>query len=244
MRHADRRVVEGRAEAVLGLAQRVLGAPALGDVLDLGDEVERLPGFVADERDRQQHPAVLAVGPHVALLHPVAAQLAGDDLAHQLEVGVEVVGVGDVLEGQPEQRPGVVADDLGQRAVDAQEAAVEADQRHADRRLLEGVGEALLGLLERAVDGRADDGVGARAEVAGDLAAVVDQLDRPAPDPDGGAVGAQVAILEAERARLLLAALPLGDHALAVLGMDDARPVGVLGGRGIDPVSSDQCSLT
>ena len=89
----------------------------------------------------------------------------------------------------------VVADDLGQRAVDPQEAAVERDQRHADRRLLEGVGEALLGLLERAVDGRADDGVGAGAEVAGELAAVVEQLDRAAPDPDGRAVAPHVAVL-------------------------------------------------
>ena len=99
-RHPDRRLVERRAEAVLGLAQRVLGAAALGDVLDLRDEVERLAGVVAHERDRQQHPALLAVRAHVALLHPVAAPLARDHLAHELEVGLEVVGVGDVLEGQ------------------------------------------------------------------------------------------------------------------------------------------------
>ena len=222
--HADRRLVEGRAEAVLGLSQRVLGAAALRDVLDLRDEVERLPGVVAHERDRQQHPALRAVRADVALFHAVAAPLAGDHLTHELEVGLEVVRVRDVLEGQLQQLSGLVPDDLGEGAVDAQEGAVESDQRHADRGLLEGVGEALLGLLERAVHGRADDGVRARAHVAGDLAALVAQLHRPAPDPDDRAVRSYVAVLQAEGPILGLAAKPFARNPVDVLRVNDERP--------------------
>jgi len=57
--------------------------------------------------------------------------------------------MGDVLEPQPLQLGGVVTGDLAERAVDAHEAAVERDQRHPDRRLVEGEPETFLGLAQR-----------------------------------------------------------------------------------------------
>ena len=63
-RHADRRVVEGAAEELLGGAQRVLDAARLGDVLAGAVDETALPSLV--ERDlaaRVDHPHV-AVGAH------------------------------------------------------------------------------------------------------------------------------------------------------------------------------------
>ena len=43
-REPDRRVVEGPPEPLLGLLERLPGLAPRGDVLDLGDRVERLAG--------------------------------------------------------------------------------------------------------------------------------------------------------------------------------------------------------
>jgi hypothetical protein len=55
--------------------------PPLGDVLDLGDDVEGLALVVADERHGQQPPEVVAPGMAVALLDLVAGNPAGEQLA-------------------------------------------------------------------------------------------------------------------------------------------------------------------
>ena len=59
------------------------------------------------------------------------------------EVGVEVLRVGEVLEGQAPELLLEGADELAQRLVDVEPLAVEPDERHADRRVVEGRPELL-----------------------------------------------------------------------------------------------------
>ena len=99
---------------------------ALADVLDLGDEVEGLAVGAASQRDAEQDPDDVAVAMEVALLHLVVAQLAGEHLADVLEVEVEVLGVGDLLEGLRDELVRAVAGELAQGAVDAYEVALQA----------------------------------------------------------------------------------------------------------------------
>jgi hypothetical protein len=134
----------------------------------------------------------------VALLHLVGLDLTRQDLAELVEVGLQVVRVGDVLECALQQLGLAVADDLAQGAVDLEPAAVGSDQRDADRCLVEGFAEARLGLLEvhfqamlvgdvTGDGGRADDDAvrvaqGSGGEVDEDARAV-------APAPRQGALG-------------------------------------------------------
>ena len=153
------------------VAQLGLVAAALGDVLHLREEVQRLAVGVAHERRVDRHPHRAAGGVQVAALGAVAGELALEHRPARLPVGLEVVGVGDRGHRQALELRGRVAGDLAQRAVDAQEAEVGRGQRHPDRRLLEGGAEALLGLGQRGLglhalgdvaDGRValDDGAG------------------------------------------------------------------------------------
>src|SRR5436190_22488273 len=129
-------VPEAGERVVVREAVQVLLDPlALGDVLDLGDEVQGPTVLVAHDRDRQQDPDDRTLLGEVALLHLVRRAVAVDELVDVGEVGVEVVGVGDVREGQFLQLVLAVADQVAQRAVDLEEAPVEPDQGHADRRV-------------------------------------------------------------------------------------------------------------
>ena len=159
---------------VQGLVGEPLLLPlALGDVLDLGDQVDQLPPLVADRRDVDRGPDMVALGVQVPLLGPVAEALAGDDLAHRLDAGVDVIGVGDLSERGAEQPVRVVGEQLAEGGVDPGELALGGDQGHADAVVLEGAAEALLGLLQGAF------GTLALADV------VHEQVEDPAPlDPD------------------------------------------------------------
>ena len=91
---------------LLGLEpQLLLELLALGDVLDLADEVKRPAVLVGRERHREQHPDHAAVGVQVALVHLVGQAPAGEHVLHQREIVVEVVRVGDVLEGHARAAP-------------------------------------------------------------------------------------------------------------------------------------------
>jgi hypothetical protein len=147
----QRQLLDERPVTALGLGDPVGGLTALGDVLDLGDEVQRVAVLVAHERDAEQDPDDAAVLAEVPLLHPVARPLAGDRLLQVGEVGVEIVGMRDVLERQVEQLVLGVADDLAEGGVHLDEAPVRADERHPDRRRVEGAAEALVRLAQQLV---------------------------------------------------------------------------------------------
>ncbi len=116
----------------------------LGDVLDLRDEMERLVLAVAGEGDVEVDPDDVAVLVMVALLHVVGGGAAFDEVVDVAEVGVEVLGVGEVLEGEAGEFLGLVTDDFAERAVDLEKATRERDERDAVGGVLEGAGEAFL----------------------------------------------------------------------------------------------------
>ena len=72
-----------------------------------------LPRALRTSADREVRPDVVAVGVQVALAQPVAGDLAGHQLLELVEVGVEVVGMGELLEVELEQLLGGVAEDRG-----------------------------------------------------------------------------------------------------------------------------------
>ena len=104
---------------LLRLAEILLEAVALGHVLDLGDEVERVVVRVPDEGDGEEHRDEVALAVDIALLQLVPARLAREEPAHVGEVGLEVVRMRDVLEHAREQLVLGVADDLAEGPVDA-----------------------------------------------------------------------------------------------------------------------------
>ena len=146
-------------EARLARAERLLGALALVDVFHNRDEVPGLPQRRSRQRDGQVDPHPRTVPADVALLHGVGLDLAGEHLPHVGEVPVEVVGVGDVLERQPQQLLARVADDRAEPVVDAQEAALQADVGNAHGRLLERRPAELFALLQGQLVPPAREGV-------------------------------------------------------------------------------------
>ncbi len=108
-----------------------------GDVDDLADEVQRGAVLPAQQRDRQVAPHHRAVGVQVALEHAVAAPLAGEGLLEEVEVGLEVGGVGDLREGQHAQLVLGVAQHRAQRPVRGEQLPRRADDRHPHGRVFE-----------------------------------------------------------------------------------------------------------
>ena len=81
----------------------LLGPLPLGDVGDLADEVQRETGRVAHQRDAQDDPHGAAVLMEIPLLRLVRWDLPPEEAPHLGDLGLEVVRVGDVLEGHPQQ---------------------------------------------------------------------------------------------------------------------------------------------
>ena len=131
------------------MLQTFLQDLALGDVLDLGDEVQRLAFFVVHQRDAQENPHHLALLMEVALLHLVGAYLSVQHPAHLIKIRIEVVGVGYVLEGLVQQLHFSVAEHVAQGSVRPKEAPVGPHQRHPDGCVVEGPPEPLLGFPKR-----------------------------------------------------------------------------------------------
>ena len=63
----------------LALPQRILGPLALGDILNLGNEVEGSALRIAHQRDAQYHPHHVPMAVEVPLLHLIGVYLAGDE---------------------------------------------------------------------------------------------------------------------------------------------------------------------
>ena len=131
--------------ALLRGRQRVLRALAGGDVVRLGDEVQRAPFGVADERHADRCPDPVAVGVDVALLAGVVVALAGQQRRQRLRRSV--VGVRDLHVRQPEQLLAGAPDHRAERVVDAQVEPVEVHDHHADERVVERATKLLLGRL-------------------------------------------------------------------------------------------------
>ena len=78
-----------------GVGQSLCDRLALGDVLDLTDLVERLTVGRPHERHAQRRPDAVPVGMQVALLEPVALDVARDETSHLRAARPAVFRVGD-----------------------------------------------------------------------------------------------------------------------------------------------------
>jgi hypothetical protein len=76
------------------------------------------------------------------------ARRARQEPPDRLVVFGDIVGVGDRLAWQPDQRVAGVSDDRAERLVDLDVAAVEPGDHHPDRRVVKRAAELLLGCLE------------------------------------------------------------------------------------------------
>ena len=136
-------VEDGLEGAALGLelGDRALEMGAalviLADVEDLGDEVPGLAGVVAHERHREVAPHHAPVRAQVALEDAVAVDLPGQRPLELRQVGVEVVGVRDLLEGGGPEVLGVAVQHRARSSVDHHQPTVEVDQHHPDGGVLQ-----------------------------------------------------------------------------------------------------------
>ena len=106
-----------------------LGLSALGDILDDGNKVSGFPRVLTQQRDGQVDPHDLPVFAVVALLHRVTIRLPGQEPFNVLEIGFQVVGVGDILESK-------VLNLLLRVAHDIAELSVKLDGRKSRCRLV------------------------------------------------------------------------------------------------------------
>jgi hypothetical protein len=216
-------VVDAAERVVVGEeAQALLGGLALGHVEHLHESVERMSVGVAYKRGAQVEPHARAVRAHHAVLVAVNGVGAAHQLLHPARERGRVPGV-------DQRRQRARADELVALAAEhAREAvvrveqhvatlALDADDRHPRRRVVERAAEALLRLALRGL-GRMLLGDVARRSVD-QMAFGVDPrvpLDQPP-----AAVLRAVAVHESHAAVAAGRARGFGLGALAVVGMDE-----------------------
>ena len=138
-----------RLRRLLGLAQLRLEPLALGDVLEDRDGVGGPAGVVALEGDGLVDPDDRAIPADVPLLELVAGEPPAPQRLVPIAPRRQVLGVGDVMEGEGRQLVAAVADDVAVLLVDAQEATPGVLEGDADGGVLERAAEPLLALAER-----------------------------------------------------------------------------------------------
>src|SRR5215212_4972862 len=136
------------AFCLTGLLESLSGLLALGYVLDNDDKVLGFARRLPHERDSEVNPGYRAAFLEVALLHRVGFYLSGQKLVNLLEVGVEVVRMGYVLESLLQQLLTTVADYIAEPLVDPQPSSVQRVVGDADGCLLECGPKALFALPE------------------------------------------------------------------------------------------------
>ena len=218
---------------LLGVAQRLLGVLAAGDVVDHRNGVQRLARGVALQGDRERDPYDAAVLSQVALLEAHRVDLAHLELAARAIGHVAVLGMRDLLDRHADQLALGVADDFAQARVHAQEHAVEADMRQPRAGELERAPKARLAFGEGLLRGLALGDVVVDRDLVLRLALGVALHDHGEVHPDGGAVLLQIALLEAHFVDLA------GVQARALL-VDD---VGVVGMRDVLAAQLDHLVL-
>ncbi len=115
-----------------------MGLPHLRQILDHGDIEFRLIPLIANQRHGEVDPDQRCIRTNIAFFQRIALQLAPVQPAKQRDIGIQIIGMGDLLETQPHQHRGRIAGNLLETRIDRQEAAIERDMGNADRRVLEG----------------------------------------------------------------------------------------------------------
>ncbi|MCX7062528.1 MAG: hypothetical protein NTZ11_16770 [Gammaproteobacteria bacterium] len=210
--------VHHQAEALLRLPQFPFAGATLGNVLNLGDEVQRPAQAVAHDCTIELSKDDGTILVDVALLHSVAFGPAVEQIPGMRKIGFQVVRMREFLKSQAQQLGFAEAEHGAERLVDADEAAIERHHRESDRRLVDGQSNALfdfrqLSFLGREpIDGLAQldpqvpacldglkaigDQVRANGDAADDALFVTPRADRPM-NPVEAAVGMHQTIAEA-----------------------------------------------
>jgi hypothetical protein len=157
----DGGMVGHQAEAGFAGAQGEFGVFGFGDILDNGEEIAFASGG-RNEGRAEVAPGDGTVASEVAFFHLIGGDIAGDGTVQQIEIGIQIIGVGDILEGAGEEFIWGKAQPFGEARVDAEEAAIGMDVSDADGGFFERITEALFGLDE--IDASTIDAVQGLAE--------------------------------------------------------------------------------
>ncbi len=133
------------------LRQQIFSAFAGRHVLNDRDDVERLPLRPPHKRRRQVAPDGLAVFADVALLRHVRRRSPCEQLLRRLQIGLQVIGMGDLGERAARQLVWRIPQDACIALVHAKPAAIRRHKRHANVALLEERAESLLALAQLVV---------------------------------------------------------------------------------------------
>src|SRR3546814_13306779 len=96
-----------------------------------------LPPFIPGHGDRQQSPDDAAVLSYIALFQPVVLAPPRDQIVDQLEIGLQIVGMGEFLEIKLRKLFRGIAEQARNRADDPPPDAIGGDKRVYDRRVIE-----------------------------------------------------------------------------------------------------------
>lgn len=146
--HRDLQLVQQRLQAPLVVAERGFLDLSGRDVLDLRDEMKGLTALIAHDGTIELREDDIAASINVALLQAVALPAPVQKVLDELEIAIQVVRVGDVLEGKREKLGFAVVEYPAKGIVDREEAALEADDGQPDRRIGQCEAELLLALVQ------------------------------------------------------------------------------------------------
>ena len=114
------------------MAVHLLALFQLRDIDNLRNKVERLLRAVAHQRYRQARPDDLAAFAEVAFLDGIGVNLAAQQPVGMLQIVFQIVGMGNLLEGELFQLGVGEAERQAERVIDLQPASLRRHQRHAD----------------------------------------------------------------------------------------------------------------
>ncbi len=109
---------------VTGLLQRFLRFLHIGDIDDLGDEIDRYTVIIADQMGFQHAPDHAPVFPEIAFLQMADRGLAVEDVLHHRAVSFHIVGMGDLTPVDRAQFLNVIADEIGPCLIGTDQRAV------------------------------------------------------------------------------------------------------------------------
>ncbi len=122
---------------------------AFGNVFDHADVVHGPARRVVQQRNRQFAPHGLAVFAKITFLRAIDLKVAEPEAGNEGKIPRPIVRVSEALQAEGEDFVLRVAEHFAETPVDAEEAAVRADQRQSDRTFLENGAKSLFALPQR-----------------------------------------------------------------------------------------------
>jgi len=146
---AEMRGLARKTQQRFALPELIGGTPPLVDIFDDPDELIGSADVVDEQRQREAAPDGRAILMDVALLQRRCGQGSGDHLRGQIFFDRAVIGVGERDAGLVQQLLRGIADDHAQTTVRLNVGAVEGDEAHADRRVIEEHAKTQLTIVQR-----------------------------------------------------------------------------------------------